>query len=135
MKKISGLIIVFALIGCVSTNSVQLGTAKGHQKIISKEVIIYRTADQVPGEYEEVALLNSSADSLWTDEKGMYKSMQKKASKFGANGIILDAVSEPSAGSKVAAFLLWGAGANRKGKAIAIYVFPEGSKAPRLKKE
>jgi hypothetical protein len=42
---------------------------------------------------------------------------------WGANAIILDAVSEPSSGVNVAAAVLE-TGAERKGKAIAIYVFP-----------
>ena len=53
----------------------------------------------------------------------MFLSMKKKAAEIGANGVILDAVSEPSAGAKVAA-AIFGVSAQRKGKAIAIYVFP-----------
>jgi hypothetical protein len=37
---------------------------------------------------------------------------------------ILDAVSEPSAGAKIAAAFL-GTSAERKGKAIAMFIFPE----------
>lgn len=53
----------------------------------------------------------------------MFKKMIKKAGAMGANGIILDAISEPSAGAKVAG-AIFGVGAERKGKAIAIFVFP-----------
>ena len=53
----------------------------------------------------------------------MFASMKKKAAEIGANGVILDAVSEPSAGAKVAA-AIFGVSAQRKGKAIAIYVIP-----------
>jgi hypothetical protein len=81
----------------------------------------------VPGDYEEIALLNSKADSASTSEAQMFKSMRKKAAKLGANGIILDAVSEPTVGAKIAAAVLFGTGAERKGKALAIYVIP-GSK-------
>jgi len=61
---------------------------------------------------------------MWTDEGTMWNSMKKKAAKLGANGVILDATSEPKAGTKVLAAALFGMGAERKGKAIAIYVFP-----------
>ena len=60
-------------------------------------------------------------------EKGMWESMQKKAGKMGANAIILDATSEPKAGTKVLAEI-FGVSADRKGKAIAIFVFPEEKK-------
>jgi hypothetical protein len=89
-------------------------------------VAVYRTADQVPGKYQEVALLNATGESSWTNEAKMINSMRKKAGELGANGIILDAISEPSAGVKVAAAFL-GTPAERKGKAIAIYVFVDSA--------
>ncbi|MGH7556414.1 MAG: hypothetical protein ACREMD_01270 [Gemmatimonadota bacterium] len=75
------------------------------------------------GRYEEVAILHSEGEVSWTDEADMYESMKKKAAELGANAIILDAMSKPSAGAKVAGAFL-GTGAERKGKAIAIYVYP-----------
>ncbi len=109
---------------CVSTNAVRLGTAPQRPSIPANHVAVYRTADQVPGKYEEIALLNSTGESGWTTEAGMFESMKKKAGSLGANAIILDAVSEPGAGAKIAAAFL-GLSAERKGKAIAIFVFPE----------
>ena len=46
--------------------------------------------------------LGSKGESSWTDEAAMFRSMRKKAAELGANAIILDAVSEPSAGARVA---------------------------------
>ena len=51
--------------------------------------------------------------------------MRKKAGKLGANAIILDAMSEPSAAAKVVSYALLGVGGERRGKVLAIYVFPE----------
>lgn len=116
--------VVLVYVSCVSTQAVRLGNAQVRPAIKWQEVKVYRTADQVPGKYEEVALLNSTGDALWTGENAMYASMMKKAAKLGANGIILDAMSEPGAGAKVAAAFLGVPGADRKGKAIAIYVYP-----------
>ena len=87
---------------------------------------MYRTASQVPGKYEEVAMLNSTGNTGMTNEEQMFNSMRKKAGQLGANGIVLDGISEPSAGAKVAGAVL-GTGAERKGKAIAIYVFPDST--------
>lgn len=111
-------------VGCVSTNASMLGsTSTTRPKLKPEQVALYRVASQVPGQYEEVALLNSAGDSGFTDESTMFASMKKKAAEIGANGVILDAVSEPSAGAKVAA-AIFGVSAQRKGKAIAIYVIP-----------
>jgi hypothetical protein len=115
------------LAGCVTTNAAMLGTATANRPPVAVDhVALYRIASQVPGRYEEVALLNSSGDSGMTDEATMFQSMKKKAGEIGANAVILDAVSEPGSGSKVAA-AIFGVSAERKGKALAIWVFPEGT--------
>lgn len=118
---------IFSLTACISTKAVRLGDHISRPMIYWTKVKVYRTADQVKGKYEEVALLMTTADTMWTSEKGMWNSMKKKASKLGANAIILDATSEPSAGAKIAGALIFGllGGQERKGKAIAIYVYPE----------
>jgi len=119
------LLISFTLAACVTTRAVKLGTSISRSSVYWKDVLVYRSAAQVPGKYEEIALLSATGDSSWTSEETMWNSMKKKAGALGANAIILDATSEPSAGAKVAAAFLLGKGAERKGKAIAIYVFPE----------
>lgn len=119
---------IFAMAACVTTSAVRLGTVANWPTVPWKDVAVYRTADQVPGKYLEVALLVSTGSSLWTDETDMWNSMMQSAGKMGANAIILDAMSEPSAGAKVAAAFLGVGGADRKGKAIAIYVFPAEEK-------
>lgn len=115
---------VFLLFGCVTTNASMLGTASTHRPaVLPENVALYRNADQVPRRYEEVALLNSEGDSDVTNETEMFESMKEKAGELGANAIILEALSEPSGGAKVAAEI-FGISAPRKGRAVAIYVFP-----------
>jgi hypothetical protein len=108
---------------CVHTNATRLGTAPARPPVHADSVAVYRTAAQVPGKYEEIALLNSAGEASWTSEAKMFNSMRKKAGEMGANAIVLDALSEPGAGAKVAAAVL-GVGAERKGRAIAVYVVP-----------
>ena len=123
-SKIATLLAVVALSGCVVTNATMLGTASAQRApVLPENVALYRTADQVPGEYEEVALLNSAGSSTGTNEAKMFESMKEKAGEIGANGVIIDSLSEPGAGAKVAA-AIFGVSAERKGKAVAIYVYP-----------
>ena len=49
------------------------------------------------------------------------KNQRQKVADIGATGIILGGIDEPDAITKVAAAAL-GVGAERKGKAVAIYV-------------
>jgi hypothetical protein len=119
-------LLLLSLSACVTTNASRLGSASTDRPVVEPErVALYRVASQVPGRYEEVALLNSKGDSNWTDEARMFDSMRKTAGKMGANAIILDAVSEPGHGAKVAA-AIFGVSAQRKGSAVAIWVLPEG---------
>jgi hypothetical protein len=117
---------VAGITGCVAVNATQLGMARQRPAVPAAEVVLYRTADQVPGKYEEVALLNAEGSTSFTSEKGMYAKMQQQAGKLGANGVIMDALSEPSSGAKVAA-AIFGVDVNRKGRAIAIYLLPNAS--------
>lgn len=119
------LLCLSVLAACVTTQALRLGTTAHRPPVAWGDVVVYRSADQVPGKYEEIALLSSTGNTALTSEKTMWNSMRKEAGKFGANAIILDAMSEPSAGAKVAAAFLLGTGAERKGKAIAIYVLPQ----------
>lgn len=120
-----GVLIICLLVlpSCVSVNSTRLGTSAYRDSVPADRVVVYRTADQVPGKYEEIALLNAKGDSTWSSESGMFRKMKQKAGRMGANAIILDAISEPSAVAKVAG-AVFGVGVERKGKAIAIFVFP-----------
>lgn len=121
--------LVLTLPACVTTNASRLGTAtEDRPLVIPKNVALYRVASQVPRKYEEIALLNSAGDSGFTNEAKMFESMKKKAGEVGANAVILDAVSEPGSGAKVAA-AIFGVSAQRKGKALAIWVFPVGDPA------
>jgi len=112
------------LAACASTSAVRIGVPQSRPAIAADKVAVYRSADQVPSKYEEVALLTYSGDSVWSSEQNMWNSLKKKAGKLGANAIILDAVTEPKDGAKIVSLALFGGGPDRKGKAIAIFVLP-----------
>jgi hypothetical protein len=118
-----------ALAGCVTTKSTPINPANKRAATTPDQVIFYETADKVPGKYEELALLNTRADSIWRSNAAMLDSIRQSAAESGANGVILDATSEPSAGAKVASFLFFGFDiAGRKNKAVAIYVYSASAK-------
>lgn len=113
------------LCSCVQTNAIILNPSPvSRPRVAPSEVRIYRTLDQVKGRFEEVALLNSVGESNWTNESGMLESMRRKAGEIGANALVLEAINEAGAGAKVAA-AVFGTGTQRKGKSIAIFVFPD----------
>lgn len=122
--------LLLSMTACVTTNATFLGSTSGQRAAVPADrVALYRVASQVPGQYEEIAMLNSAGSSSSTNEAQMYESMREKAGEVGANAVILDALSEPGSGAKVAA-AIFGVSAERKGRAVAIWVFPSDYVAP-----
>ena len=119
--RMRGLVPMFVLAtaGCVSTNAAVLNPSVKLAPICPDGVQLFTSADKVGKDYREIALLNSSGQSGSTSEKGMYDSQRKKAAELGANGIIVNNINEPKAGTKIIG-ALFGTGAERKGSALAI---------------
>ena len=134
MKSLLAGVLLLFTSGCVATNATMLNVAPSATRppVAPAQVRIYRTAAQVTGRYDELALLNSTGESNWTNEQKMMESMRTKAGKLGANGVILDDIKEAGSGAKVAA-AIFGTGTQRKGRAIAIFVYPDSAATPRPK--
>jgi len=86
-----------------------------------EEVTIYMEEEDIPGEFQKIAILNATGSTSMTDERQMYEALKKRAATIGANGILFQPIEEPSAGAKIAGAFL-GTGSNRKAEMIAIYV-------------
>ena len=122
VPKHIGLIAVAAILlsGCITTSVTPL-SGKTYPPIHEDAVTIYLSEEDIPGDYEKVAIIYAKGDYASTDEAMMFKSVRKKAAKLGANGVLLQGVTEPSTGAKVAQAFL-GTGANRRGELVAIFV-------------
>jgi hypothetical protein len=138
MKKTSPLALAVVSLGCmgVSTNASLMDPSLHLARTCPAAVKLYTTADRVKAEYREVALLNSTGLTRYSDEDDLIESMRKTAAKIGANGIILDGIQEPGAATKVAAEVAnvltseaAGISPERKGRAVAIYVPADSSEA------
>lgn len=126
------LLATLLLEACVSARATRLGTAPIRPAIDPEQVVIYRTADQVEGRYQEVAILTARGAHTFAEEERLYKHMRIEAAKIGANAIILDSVTEPEKTELITGKWWLSAGQaiyrtainppDRKGRAIAIYV-------------
>lgn len=77
--RVTSLSGVFFSGASVQTNTAILGNAPSRAAAAPEMVALYRTAAQVPGKYQEVALLFSDGTTGWTSEAGMLKSMRTRA--------------------------------------------------------
>ena len=110
-----------AVAACVRTNAALMDPTIHLAETCRDAIKLYTSPAAVQQPYREIALLNSSGESTWSDESNMIKSMRDKAAEVGANGIILTGIDEPSALSKVIGDVAQ-TGTVRKGKSLAIYV-------------
>ena len=125
MRHLTLAVTLLLVAACVTTNATLLNPSFQPVPVCPDAVVVFTDADKVGKPYTEVALLDSKGDTDFTSESDMVNSQRKKAAGLGANGLILGAVQDASTGAKVAQVLL-GTSANRKGKAIAIFI-PEDS--------
>lgn len=85
-------------------------------------VPVYADSHLVPYDYYEVALITGEGNSVYTGNGDLLKAMRGKAASAGANGLILGDLSVSHATVKVIGAALGGKDADRKGKAIAIWM-------------
>jgi hypothetical protein len=77
--------------------------------------------------FTRVAIIEATGSGEFTSQAKMIEAMREKASKLGANGILVPTIAEPGAGAKVAG-AIFGTGTERKGSVVAIYI--TGRKTP-----
>ena len=78
--------------------------------------------EHVPYDYYEVALITSEGNSVYIGNGDLLKSIRNQAARLGANGIVVDALGATHATVKVVGAALGSNDAERKGRAIAIWM-------------
>jgi len=130
MKKLYiSCVILILTASCISTQVVRLGANSPQRpEVYWSQVAVYLTPEQVPGKYQEIAMLEVSVSAVWRREGALISALQKEAAKLGSNAIILDSINEPPAIVKLADLYFFLCLASRsKAQAVAIYVLHEGS--------
>jgi hypothetical protein len=121
MKIRATLFAVFsaALLGaCTSTGAVLLDGGPGPERH-PDQVRVYLDEADVPGDYEEIALVTSRSDASWTDETDLIRAMRRRAARLGADAIIVGDIREPNTVERVAE-VLTDYEAPRRGRSVAI---------------
>jgi hypothetical protein len=98
MRVISFLLALSALVGCVATRATPLGAPVSRPAVPADSVVVYRTVDQVPGKYTEIAMVEADGGNLYAGN-ALLAALRKKAGALGANGIVLLSSREPTSGS------------------------------------
>lgn len=112
-------VLAAALLGaCTSTGAVLLDAGPGPERH-PDQVRVYLHEEDVPGDYEQIALVTSRSDASWADETHLIRAMQRRAARLGADAIILGEIRDPGTLERVAE-VLTDYEAERRGRAVAI---------------
>lgn len=101
MKKNILFVFTFSLISliissCASGTALVTGTQ--HPATSPESVILYT---EPPANYEVIGIVTASSDSEWTDQGSLdytLTELKKQAAKIGANGILLEDVTQTTTG-------------------------------------
>ena len=85
--------------GCVSVDATELGVRRYRDTVPVGAVVVYRRESEVPGRYEEVALLDAVGESVVGSDARTYRAMRRKAAALGANGILLQPETPAATGT------------------------------------
>ena len=85
-------------------------------------VPVFADRNHVPYDYYEVALITGEGNSVYNGKGDLLKSIRVKAAAVGANGVVIDVLDATHATVKLIGAALGGKDAERKGRAIAIWM-------------
>jgi hypothetical protein len=85
-------------------------------------VEVIPAVERVPYDYYEVALITAEGNSVYTGNGDLLKSIRNQAASVGANGLIVDAIGASHATVKVLGAALGAKDAERKARALAIWM-------------
>ena len=83
---------------------------------------VYPDAERVPYDYYEVALITAEGNSVYTGNGDLLKAIRNKAAGVGANGVLINSLGATHATVKVIGAAIGSNDAERKGRAIAIWM-------------
>lgn len=85
-------------------------------------VTVFPTRDKIPYDYYEVALIAAEGNSVYVGNGDLLKSVRNQAASLGANGVLVDSLAATHATVKVLGAAVGGKDAERKARAIAIWM-------------
>ncbi len=85
-------------------------------------VTVYADRELVPYDYYEVALITAEGNSVYTGNGDLLKAIRNEAAAVGANGVFTNSLGATHATVKVIGAAVGTNDAERKGRAIAIWM-------------
>jgi hypothetical protein len=121
--------IALGLTGCVTAHTTML-TPSSFPPVPENDVYIHLHPDELSDACVRVALIHAEGSAKWTNERQMIEAARRKAGKAGGNALLIRSVTDPNTVTRIAAELLDGLPADRKGEMIAFRCPPPDATEP-----
>ena len=122
-RSVGVAVITLALPACgTSAHVVARNPAVALAPTCANAVSVFPSPDKVTYDYYEVALITAEANSVYNGNGDILKSVRNQAARVGANGIVVDSLGASHATVKILGAALGGKDAERKARAIAIWM-------------
>ena len=125
-----GLMLATAACG-VKTQSTDVSPGISRNPTCANAIEIYNSRADVPSSYYELAWIQAEGNSVWTTDAQMRSEMQKRAAQAGANGLIVNDVSQNKSGVNVLGEAVGARTATARSSGLAIWM-PAGADRTRL---
>jgi len=115
--------LVAVVLGCATRSSIVARNAElSLAPTCADAVTVFPGREKVPYDYYEVALIAAEGNSVYVGNGDLLKSARNQAASVGANGLVLDSLVATHATVKVLGAVVGGKDAERKARAIAIWM-------------
>ena len=127
---ITALLISAAACG-VKSHSTDISPSISRNPTCENAVEVYNSRADVPSSYYELAWITAEGNSVWTTDNQLRSEMRKRAAESGANGIIVNAVSQNKVGVNVLGEAVGANTATQRATGLAIWM-PSAADRTRL---
>jgi hypothetical protein len=116
--------LLVAVVGCGGTRAqiLERNAAVTLAPTCADAVTVFPSADKVTYDYYEAALITAEGNSVYNGNGDLLKSIRNQAASVGANGVIVDPIGATHATVKVLGAALGARDAERKARALAIWM-------------
>lgn len=115
----------------VKSKSTDISPRISRNPTCENAVEVYNSRAEVPSSYYELAWIEAKGNSVWTTDAQMRSEMRKRAAESGANGIIVNEISQNKVGVNVLGEAIGAKTATARSSGLAIWM-PSGADRTRL---
>ena len=106
----------------VKKTTTAINPAMSRAPTCANAIAVYNSRADVPYDYYELAWIEAEGNSVWTTDNQLQTQIRNGAAKVGANGVIVNPVTQSKSTVKVLGEAIGAKSATQRASALAIYM-------------